>query len=334
MLVVDSLTKRYGRAVALDNVSLIVPTGTTMAVLGPSGSGKSTLLRVIAGLETADSGSVAWDGIPLDDVPVHARRFGLMFQDYALFPHRTVEGNVGFGLRIAGWSNDDVQKRVKEILEIVGLSGFERRRIDGLSGGEAQRVALARTLAPAPRLVMLDEPLGSLDRSLREQLIVDLSEIFEHLDSTVIYVTHDQEEAFTIADRVAVLRAGALVQDARPEDLWRAPADTFVSDFLGFSNRFEAVVAEGVADLGWTILPLSQPDGTYHVVLRPDALIMDESGPVTGTVTGSVFRGDHFLASVDVGSTSLTVASPTKLGNGQQVRLRLDPAGVLVLPHR
>jgi thiamine transport system ATP-binding protein len=332
MLAVGGLSKRFGHITALLGVDLDVAAGATVAVLGPSGSGKSTLLRVIAGLEIPDAGSVLWNGKDLTDLPAHARRFGLMFQDYALFPHRDVAGNVGFGLRMAGWQPTEIERRVDEVLELVGLGGMERRRINQLSGGEAQRVALARTLAPAPSLVMLDEPLGSLDRSLRERLIVELGEIFQRVESTVLYVTHDQEEAFTIADRVAVMREGSLIQEATPEDLWAAPAGMFVSDFLGFTNRFPANAIGGQADLGWVVVPVDIADGPCQVVLRPDALIVDERGEITVTVAGSVFRGDHYLARADTATgTQLSISMPTRPHPGDEVRIRLDPAGVLAL---
>lgn len=332
MLEVRGLSKRYGPTTALAEVDLAVAAGETVAVLGPSGSGKSTLLRVIAGLETPDAGSVLWEEADITTLPAHARHFGLMFQDYALFPHRDVGGNVGFGLRMAGWSTDEIARRVTEVLDLVGLAGMEKRRIDQLSGGEAQRVALARTLAPGPSLVMLDEPLGSLDRSLRERLIVELSEIFDRVDSTVLYVTHDQEEAFTIADRVAVMRAGSLIQAATPEDLWAAPAGMFVSDFLGFTNRFAATAVGGQADLGWTTVPVNVADGPCQVVLRPDALIVDQLGSVVVTVAGSVFRGDHYLARTQTNTgAQLSISMPTRPHIGDQVRIRLDPAGVLAL---
>jgi thiamine transport system ATP-binding protein len=332
MLQVRNVAKHYGPTAALIDVDLDVAVGETVAVLGPSGSGKSTLLRVIAGLEQPDHGAVSWDGSDLSSVPAHSRKFGLMFQDYALFPHRDVAGNVGFGLRMEGRSRRDVERRTGEVLELVGLSGMERRPIGELSGGEAQRVALARTLAPAPRLVMLDEPLGSLDRTLRERLVVELGEIFERVGSTVLYVTHDQEEAFTLANRVAVMRNGRLVQSATPEQLWAAPAEVFVSDFLGFSNRFTAQVAGGRADLGWTTVSIDVPDGHYQVVLRPDALTVDPAGPVAVQVMGAVFRGDHYLAQVETGSGArLSISMPTRPHAGDRLAVRIDPDGVLAL---
>lgn len=332
MLRLRGLSKQYGKTTALAAVDLEVAAGETVAVLGPSGSGKSTLLRVIAGLERPDAGSVLWEEADITGLPAHARQFGLMFQDYALFPHRDVAGNVGFGLRMAGWSQGEIGRRVTEVLELVGLSDMGRRRINQLSGGEAQRVALARTLAPGPRLVMLDEPLGSLDRSLRERLIVELGEIFDRVESTVLYVTHDQEEAFTIADRVAVMRAGSLIQAATPEDLWAAPAGMFVSDFLGFTNRFAATAIGGQADLGWATVPVDVADGPCQVVLRPDAVIVDDDGEISVTVAGYVFRGDHYLARTDTDTgAQLSISMPTRPRVGERVRIRLDPTGVLAL---
>jgi ABC-type Fe3+/spermidine/putrescine transport system ATPase subunit len=215
----------------LTDVDLEVADSEIVAVLGPSGSGKSTLLRAIAGLVEPADGEIRWDGSSLNGVPAHRRGFGLMFQGYALFPHMTVAGNVGFGLRMAG--SGEVTTDVEAALDRVGLAGFGPRRIESLSGGEQQRVALARTLAPNPRLVMLDEPLGALDRNLRQKLVVDTRAILEERGVTAIVVTHDRDEAVAMSDRLAIMREGTIAQSGRLEDILADPADEWVTAFLG-----------------------------------------------------------------------------------------------------
>lgn len=216
--------------VILEDVDLDVGDGEIVAVLGPSGSGKSTLLRAIAGLVEPASGDISWDGRSIVGVPTHRRGFGLMFQGYALFPHMTVAGNVGFGLQMAG--SDDVDSRVADALAAVGLAGFEDRKVDSLSGGEQQRVALARTLAPDPDLVMLDEPLGALDRSLRQRLVVDTRRVLEEREVTALVVTHDRDEAVALSDRLALMRDGTIVQTGTLDELLARPADEWVSGFI------------------------------------------------------------------------------------------------------
>ncbi|HJR91485.1 MAG TPA: ABC transporter ATP-binding protein [Acidimicrobiia bacterium] len=232
MLGINGITVRFGETVAVDHADLEVRDGERVAVLGPSGSGKSTLLRGVAGLEALATGSVTWDGEDLAGVPPYQRRFGFMFQGYALFPHMTVGDNVGFGLRMDGMAKREIDKRVGEVLGWVGMDGFAARTMEGLSGGEQQRVALARTLAPRPRLIMLDEPLGALDRALRERLIGEMTELLERAGTTALYVTHDHDEAAIIADRVAIMRAGAIVQTAPMSEIRRSPADDWVAAFV------------------------------------------------------------------------------------------------------
>jgi thiamine transport system ATP-binding protein len=233
MLTVNGLTKAFGDRVALDHVSLEVDDGETLAVLGPSGCGKSTLLRVVAGLTLPDAGTIAWDGQDMAAVPTHLRRFGLMFQGYALFPHRNVADNVAFGLRMQDMDPPQVDRRVAEVLDWVGLTGFERRAVTSLSGGEQQRVALARTLAPSPRLIMLDEPLSSLDRNLRDRLRTEIADLLERNTTAAIYVTHDHGEAEAVGDRVALMQAGKVVQVGAFDALRDQPADEWVAEFLG-----------------------------------------------------------------------------------------------------
>lgn len=250
---------RYGETVAVDGVSLDVSPGEIVALLGPSGCGKSSLLRAVAGLEPLAAGSMSWDGTDLAGVPTHRRGFGLIFQDGQLFPHRSVAGNVAYG--ITSLPKRERTARVDELLDLVGLSGYGKRRVTELSGGQAQRVALARSLAPRPRLLLLDEPLSALDRGLRERLAGDLDQTLRATRTTALYVTHDQDEAFTVADRVAVMDLGRLLQVDSPERLWAAPATRRVAEFLGYktflpgpggSVRAVEPASLRVAEPGWT----------------------------------------------------------------------------------
>jgi thiamine transport system ATP-binding protein len=239
---IEDVSVRFGEKAALDGITLEVADGEVVGVLGPSGSGKSTLLRVIAGLQRPDSGRVLLDGRDLATVPAHRRGIGLVFQDHALFHHRDVFGNVAFGLRMRGDSKAQIAERVRELLDLVGLHGFERRSVDTLSGGEQQRVALARALAREPQVLLLDEPLGSLDRRLRDRLLVDLETLFDELRVTALYVTHDQAEAFALGDRVAVVREGRVVQAGTPDEVWSSPLDEDVARFLGLGNVRDGTV--------------------------------------------------------------------------------------------
>ena len=231
MLQVDRVDVSIETAAILHEASLEVAEGEIVAVLGPSGAGKSTLLRAVAGLVAVESGNITWAGESIVSIPTHEREFGLMFQGFALFPHLDVAANVGFGLKMAG--HQDIDGAVEEALAWVGLPGFAQRRIDSLSGGEKQRVALARTLAPQPRLVMLDEPLGSLDRNLRTRLMGEIREILNARRVTGIVVTHDREEAVAMSDRLALMRDGTIVQTGTIEDILAQPADDWVTDFVG-----------------------------------------------------------------------------------------------------
>ena len=242
-LSVRGLAVTYGDLCAVDGVDLEVAAGEVVALLGASGSGKSSLLRAVAGLEDVAAGEVAWDGRSMVRVPVHKRGFGLMFQDGQLFEHRDVGSNIAYGL--TGLPRAQRGERVREMLELVGLPGFERRRVTTLSGGQAQRVALARALAPAPRLLLLDEPLSALDRALREQLATDVRTILRRGGTTALYVTHDQDEAMTVADRVGVMEAGRLLRLDTPQRLWADPGSSKVARFLGFDVVGDLALAPG-----------------------------------------------------------------------------------------
>ncbi|MEU2771798.1 ABC transporter ATP-binding protein [Streptomyces sp. NPDC007162] len=296
LLELDAATVRFGARAVLDTVDLAVAEHEVVCVLGPSGSGKSTLLRAVAGLQPLGAGRVLLDGQDQARVPAHRRGVGLMFQDHQLFPQRDVGGNVAFGLRMRGAGKEQRAARVGELLELVGLPGAARRAVAGLSGGEQQRVALARALAPRPRLLMLDEPLGQLDRSLRERLVVELRELFGRLGTTVLAVTHDQGEAFALADRVVVMRDGRIAQSGTPLEVWQRPADEFVARFLGFGNVVPATVEGAAAVTPWGKLPVPEGSGqgARSLLVRPAGVrLVAAAAGLPCTVTARTFQGTH-----------------------------------------
>jgi len=308
---VDGLAKRFGAAAAVDGVSLAIERGEVLALLGPSGSGKTTTLRLLAGFETPDAGQVIVDDLDVTRAPPVTRRFGMVFQHYALFPHLDVRGNVGFGLESVDVTGAELERRVAAALELVDLAGFERRRIAQLSGGQQQRVALARALAPEPRVLLLDEPLSNLDPALRERTRRELHDLIHRIGITTVLVTHEQEEAFDLGDRVAVLRSGRLEQVGTPDELYGAPANPFVAGFVGRASTMEGMVvavleggtrvlAEGIewgvpADAG--VQKGLVPGQPVRVLLRPEALWMAQPQP--GTL-GAVVEARRFA-----GATSL-----------------------------
>ncbi|WP_328874114.1 ABC transporter ATP-binding protein [Streptomyces sp. NBC_00287] len=296
LLSLEDATVRFAGRAVLDAVDLSVAEHEVVCVLGPSGSGKSTLLRAVAGLQALDAGRVLLDGRDQKGIPAHRRGVGLMFQDHQLFPQRDAGGNVAFGLRMHGASKRQQADRIQELLELVGLPGAAGRAVAALSGGEQQRVALARALAPRPRLLMLDEPLGQLDRSLRERLVVELRELFSELGTTVLAVTHDQGEAFALADRVVVMRDGRIAQAGTPLEVWQRPADEFVARFLGFDNVVPATVAGQAADTPWGKLPVPDDtaEGARTLLVRPAGvrLVAAEQG-LRCTVAARTFKGTH-----------------------------------------
>lgn len=318
MLEVRQVAVAFSGHQVLDALSLEIQPGTVAAVLGASGSGKTTLLRVVAGLQRPDSGSVWWQGQNVTNTPPHLRNFGLMFQDYALFPHRTVSGNVAFGLEMHGVSHQT--ERVEEVLEMVGLAGQGDRSVNTLSGGEQQRVGLARALAPKPDVLMLDEPLGALDRSLRDRLVFELKELFTSLDLTVLYVTHDQHEAFSIADDIVILEGGQVVQHDAPEDVWSAPATPFVAELLGMTV-LTAVQAREITG-----------NDDAPIALRPERATIDPDGSIEAVVSAVGFSDGHYVVAVHTPSgTVLTATSATRPTIGQQVNVSLDDDAVVIL---
>jgi len=356
---ISGVFKSFGDQTALKGVSFHVMEREIVALLGPSGCGKSTVLAIVAGLEQADRGEVCWNGVGLENIATHKRGFGLMFQDFALFPHQNVFANVAFGLRMQGLSKEIIQARVDEVLNIVGLPGFGLRDVNKLSGGEAQRVALARSIAPHPRLLMLDEPLGSLDRNLRERLMFDLRQILRASQQTAIYVTHDQEEAFTVADRIVLMNAGEVVQSGTPLQIYQHPRTSFVARFLGLENLMPGTVKKEPD--GWVIetpigkfqlkpetlnsclvednLPGGQgkdPPGKMQVLLRPDAVYPAQAVPASGgkyrQIKGWVrqisFRGNTSRVYLEINSLQLRfdfLVNVTLPAIGEPMELFFDP---------
>lgn len=334
MLAAQDISVDLGDRRVLDAVSIEAEPGYVTALLGPSGCGKTTLLRAIAGLAPIASGRVSVNGADVTDVPAHRRGVALVFQDHALFPHRDVGENVGFGLRMRGVPEEQRRERVAEALDLVGLPGSERRPVQELSGGERQRVALARALAPEPDVLMLDEPLRSLDRVLRDRLLDELASIVRGLSCTVVYVTHDTGEAFRIADRVAIMRAGRMVQSGGIRDVWRHPSDEETARLLGHANIVDGRIADGRLLLGWADLAAPRVgDGPARVLIRSDALGLHGTN-ATGLVRSSRFEGDRVAVSVEVApGVLLTVGClPSSAPSvGESLGLDIDPDGVIAL---
>ena len=304
-LSIDAVTVRFDGTTAVDNVSLDVERGSVFALVGPSGCGKSTLLRAVAGLVRPDAGTIGWDSQELANVPTHERDFGLMFQDHALFTHRSVSENIEFGLKMAGMKRDDRADRVEQLLDLVGLAGFGSRRVEGLSGGEGQRVALARALAPEPRLLLLDEPLASLDRARRVELNAELARLLQELGQTAIYVTHDQDEAFAVADQVGVMSNGKLLRVGTPAEVWSDPRSETVARFVGHDVTVER-------------------DGQRFAV-RADAVSLAASGEIAGVVTSCAFQGDRYELVVDVDGTPWRLFQDLPVPVATAVALAIDP---------
>ena len=335
----EGLSRHYGAVRALDGLDLELAPGEMVALLGPSGCGKTTALRLLAGLEDADAGRVVVDGRDLTDVPVSKRDMGMVFQAYSLFPHMTARQNVAFGLRLRGRSGAEQRSRAGEMLELVGLSCQADRYAHQMSGGQQQRVALARALAIEPQVLLLDEPLSALDAKVRVQLRDEIRRIQLDVGATTLLVTHDQEEALAVADRVGVMRGGRLEQIAAPSQIYTSPATAFVAEFVGLTNRMDGVAADGVAQVMHARIPLlpgSVASGPVSVLVRPESVEVHthrdgEAEVVAASFLGSLGRvrvrtsdGTVLLAQVPTGEAGL-------LQVGDRVSLALRPVPALAV---
>lgn len=324
LLTLRAITKFQRRRAILDHIDLDIPASGILTLLGPSGCGKTSLLRIIAGLDRADTGSILQQGHDISDIPAHRRHFGLMFQDYALFPHLTVGDNITYGLRMQKVDRRRRTARMHDLLALVGLEGFESRNILELSGGEKQRVALARSLAPAPTLLMLDEPLAALDRALRERLGLEIRSILRQVGIPAIMVTHDHSEAFILSDTMAIMQAGRLLQCAQPETLHASPASTDVAGILGLGT----IVRSGV--LRQALQQELRTDGFF--LIRPDASLApgDDAVVLEGQVQDAIFTGSHYQIRVQVLDTLLTLHALQAWPPGT-CTLRLSRSAILSL---
>ena len=295
-LALEAVTKRYGTTAAVDAVSLVAAPGELLSLLGPSGCGKTTLLRLIAGFVATDAGRIVCDGVDVGRLPPWQRRFGVVFQSYALFPHMTVGENVGYGLRVRGMGRAERDAAVRAMLDRVGLPGMEGRFPAQLSGGQQQRVALARAMVIEPRALLLDEPLSALDKNLREEMQVELRQLQQRAGITTVFVTHDQEEALTLADRVAVMQAGRVAQLGTPREVYDAPSSEFVATFLGTTNLMPArITGLGEAEIGGVRMAVRPGSGT-RVAVRPENVRLTATGPgLPGTVGDVLFQGHRLI---------------------------------------
>lgn len=316
MLEVKNLTKNFEGHALLRDVNFHLSAGEIICLLGASGSGKSTLLRILAGLENADSGSILWNGRDINATPTHLRNFGLMFQDYALFSHLNVKDNIAFGLRMRKMDQPAIDQRVAEVARLAHLEKLLTRGVSELSGGEQQRVALARALAPQPGLMMLDEPLGALDRKLKETLLDDLRLILKESQLPTIYVTHDQAEAYSIADRILLLNDGQIVQDAEPQTIHDKPTNEWVARFMALGNILDAVAVEGGLRSPIGLIPYPDklaPGSQHRVLLRPSATFGAPTGEIVVRILDAQFTGDGYKVEVE-GGLVFTSKEAVKIG--------------------
>lgn len=333
-----NISKSFDGTMVLDDLNLSVRENTFVTLLGPSGCGKTTTLRIIGGFETADTGSVIFEGEDISKLPPNKRQLNTVFQKYALFSHMNIEENIAFGLKIAGKSNAYIKDKIKYALKLVNLEGFENRLPDSLSGGQQQRVAIARAIVNEPRLLLLDEPLGALDLKLRQDMQYELIRLKNELGITFIYVTHDQEEALTMSDTIVVMNQGYIQQMGSPEDIYNEPQNAFVADFIGESNIIEGTMLEDrlVKILGAKFPCVDEGFGRNRpvdVVIRPEDvdLVKPEDGTIQGVVSHLIFKGVHYEMEVQANGFEWLVHSTDMFPVGQKVGIHVDPFDIQIM---
>ena len=335
---IQGVSKVYGDNTVLDNLSLNIRKNEFLTLLGPSGCGKTTTLKIIAGFETADSGKVIFNGSDISNIPPYKRQLNTVFQKYALFPHMNIYENIAFGLKIKKLPKDEIDKKVREMLKMVSLEGFEKRSVDSLSGGQQQRVAIARALVNEPKVLLLDEPLGALDLKLRKEMQLELKKIQKRLGITFIFVTHDQEEALTMSDTIVVMNKGKIQQMGSPEDIYNEPANAFVADFIGESNILNGIMLEDYK-VKFAKNTFTCVDGGFNknedidVVIRPEdiEITTPDKGMLTGKVNSVIFKGVHYEMEVITEDTTWIVHNIKHAEAGKIVGLIIDPESIHIM---
>ncbi|GAA0103053.1 MULTISPECIES: spermidine/putrescine ABC transporter ATP-binding protein [Paraclostridium] len=333
-----NLSKRYDDNQVLDNLSLDIKKNEFLTLLGPSGCGKTTTLKIIAGFEYADEGKVLFEERDITDIPPHERQINTVFQKYALFPHMNIYENIAFGLKIKKLPKDEIDKKVKEMLKLVALDGFERRQVESLSGGQQQRVAIARALVNEPKVLLLDEPLGALDLKLRKEMQMELKKIQKKLGITFIFVTHDQEEALTMSDKIIVMNKGKIQQMGTPQDIYNEPENSFVARFIGESNIFDGIMLEDylVEFCGKKFKCVDkdfEKNENIEVVIRPEdvKMVEPEKGMLKGKVTSVLFKGVHYEIEVNENGRMWILHNTQSAQVGSELGLDIYPEDIHIM---
>ena len=338
LIELKNICKSFDDTLVLDDFNLSVAENEFITLLGPSGCGKTTTLRIVGGFETPDSGKVFFEGKDITDVPPNKRHINTVFQKYALFPHMNVEQNIAFGLKISGKTDQYIKDKVKYALKLVNLAGYEKRKITQLSGGQQQRIAMARAIVNEPKVLLLDEPLGALDLKLRQEMQYELIRMKNELGITFLYVTHDQEEALTMSDKVVVMNGGYIQQMGTPEEIYNEPENAFVADFIGDSNILDAVMVEDkIVKIGETVFDCVDTgfgrNRPVDVMIRPEDIIIKDPGKgrLNGVVTHNIFIGVYYEMEIEAGGFTWLAQNTTSYPVGTEVSIDVIPFNIQIM---